>query len=236
MMPSSEPFEPGRSRWERGRNWLCGIHVAVVVATMIGGSGLAQPVPGSIEVGVGEGRFFGGSFQRGSNDLFDHRVEADDDILRGLWLGAQLSRRWSLEVAVRRTETHLVEPASGVFPRKPTLATFIPTTVDLSGLWSFSHGNFAPYIGFGAGFMNVEADTEDAALRDVNRFSLSMALGARFYAARWIGARIDVRGRATYLGARSLGEDRGAFDRGRWFHSADLLGGAFLSFGGKPSP
>jgi hypothetical protein len=84
--------------------------------------------------------------------------------------------------------------------------------------------------------MNVEADTQDAAVRDVNRFSLSMALGARFYAARWIGARIDVRGRATYLGARSLGEDRGAFDRGRWFHNAGLLGGVFLSFGGKPSP
>jgi hypothetical protein len=42
-----------------------------------------------------------------------------------------------------------------------------------------------------------------------------MALRARFFATRWIGARIDLRGRATYLGARSLGEDRGMFDRGR---------------------
>ena len=83
--------------------------------------------------------------------------------------------------------------------------------------------------------MNVEADTEDPAVRDVNRLTLSMCLGARFYAARWIGARIDLRGRATYLGARGLGEDRGAFDRGRWFPNAELLGGVFLSFGGTPA-
>jgi hypothetical protein len=39
----------------------------------------------------------------------------------------------------------------------------------------------------------------------------------------------------TYLGARGLGEDTGMFDRGRWFHNAELLGGVFLSFGGKAS-
>ena len=205
----------------------------LVAMTILGASAVAQPVPGSIEAGVGGGRFFGGSFQRGSNDLFDHRVEADDDKLKGFWVGAQLSRTWGVEVAVRRTETHLVEPASGVFPRKPAVAAFIPATVELLGIRSFPLGNFVPYAGFGAGFMNVEADTEDVARRDVNRFCLSMAAGARFYATRWIGARIDVRGRATYLGARSLGEDRGTFDRGRWFSNAEILGGVFLSFGGK---
>ncbi len=196
----------------------------------------AQPVPGSIEAGFGGGRFFGGSFARGSNDLFDHKVEADDDILKGIWLGAQLSTKWGIEVAVRRTETHLVEPASGVFPEKPAVAIFIPATFEVLGLRSFPLGNFVPYAGFGLGFMNVEADTEDVARRDVNRFCLSLALGARFYAARWIGARIDLRGRGTYLGARSLGEDEGMFDAGRWFFNAELLGGIVLSFGGKAPP
>jgi len=212
------------------------LRAALVGVTLCAAMAVAQPVPGSIEAGVGGGRFFGGSFQRGSNDLFDHRVEADDDILKGFWLGAQLSRSWGLEVAVRRTETHLVEPADGVFPRKPAVAVFVPATVELLGIRSFPRGSFVPYVGFGAGFMNVESDTEDVARRDVNRFCLSMALGARFYATRWIGARIDVRGRVTYLGARGLGEDTGMFDRGRWFHNAELLGGVFLSFGGKALP
>ena len=211
---------------------------ALAAAAIISGSASAQalPVPGSIEVGIGEGRFFGGSFQRGSNDLFDHRVEADDDVLKGFWLGAQLSRSWGLEISVRRTQTHLVEPSGGVFPSKPAVATFIPATVELLGLWSWPLGSFVPYAGFGLGFMDVEADTGDVSIRDVNRFCMSMTLGARFYAARWVGARIDVRGRATYLGARSLGEDRGMFDTGRWFPNAELLGGIFLSFGGKASP
>ncbi len=207
--------------------------VAILPGLFAASFASAQPAPGSIEVGVGGGRFFGGSFQKGSNDLFDHRVEADDDILKGFWLGAQLSREWGLEVAVRRTETHLVEPASGVFPSKPAVAVLIPATVELAGIRSFPYGNFVPYLGFGVGFMNVEADTGDVSRRDVNRVCLSLAVGARFYAARWIGARIDVRGRATYLGVRSLGEDRGTFDQGRWFTNAELLGGIFLSFGGK---
>ncbi len=194
----------------------------------------AQPFPGSIEIGGGAGRFFGGSFARGSNDLFDHKVVADDDVLKGFWLAAQLSHEWGLEIAVRRTETHLVEPEGGVFPNRPAVAVFIPATVELLGVRSFVLGNFVPYAGFGIGFMNVEADTADPAVRDVNRLCFSLAGGARFYATRWIGVRIDVRGRATYLGVRSLGENRGFWDTGRWFLNAELLGGVFLSFGGKP--
>ncbi len=194
----------------------------------------AQALPGSIEIGGGGGRFFGGSFATGSNDLFDHKVTADDDILKGFWLAAQLSHEWGLEVAVRRTETHIVEPAGGVFPNRPTLGVFIPATVELLGIRSFVLGNFVPYVGFGIGFMNVELDTDDPAVRDVNRLCFSLTGGARFYATRWIGARFDVRGRGTYLGVRSMGEDHGFWDQGRWFFNAELLGGIFLSFGGKP--
>ncbi len=223
----------------RGRGHLPGLLLAALFAAAVTSApAVAQtlPVPGSIEAGIGGGRFFGGSFQSGSNDLVDHRVQADQDILTGFWLGAQLSRCWGLELAVRRTETQLVEPAGRVFARKPAVAVFVPATVELLGLRSYPLGNFVPYAGFGAGFMNLDVDVNDAAVRDVNRFCLSMTVGARYYAARWIGARIDVRGRATYLGARSLGEDHGFFDTGRWFPDAELLAGVFLSFGGKASP
>lgn len=192
----------------------------------------AQLAPGSIEVGVGAGRFFGGAFARGSNELFDHRVGADDDILKGLWVAAQLSRNWGLEFSVRRTETHLVDLQPGVFPNEPTQAVFIPATVELLAVRSFRHGNFVPYVGAGIGFMNVEIDTDDPAVRDVNRFGLSLTAGARFYAAKWIGVRVDLRGRATYLGTRRLGEDTGWTDSGRWLRNGELLGGVFLSFGG----
>lgn len=206
--------------------------LALVVALLASCSAFAQMEPGSIEVGVGAGRFFGGAFARGSTDLFDHRVGADDDILKGLWVAAQLSRDWGLEFAVRRTETHLVEPQTGVAPYEPTAAVFIPATVELLGVRSFRYGNFVPYLGAGIGFMNVEIDTEDPAVRDVNRICLSLAAGARFYAVRWLGFRVDLRGRATYLGTRGLGEDTGWTDSGRWLRNGELLGGVFVSFGG----
>ena len=45
--------------------------VAILPGLFAASFASAQPAPGSIEVGVGGGRFFGGSFQKGSNDLFD---------------------------------------------------------------------------------------------------------------------------------------------------------------------
>jgi len=205
----------------RRRDLLC---AALAIAALLSADASAQPAPGSIEAGVGGGRFFGGSFPSGSNVYFGHRVQADDDILKGVWLGAQISRSWGIEVAVRRTETHLVESAGGVFARKPAVAGFVPATIELVGLWSYPLGNFVPYAGFGLGVSNLDIDVEDVSVRDVTRFCMSATLGARFYAARWIGARIDVRGRATTL------------DGGRWFLDAELLAGVFVSFGGKALP
>jgi hypothetical protein len=191
---------------------------------------LAQ-APGSIELGVGAGRFFGGRFARGSNDLFDQAVDADDDILKGFWVAAQVTTEWQVELDVRRTNTHLVAAGGGVFPEKPQLAVFIPATVELTGIRSYTFGSVRPYVGVGVGFMNVEADTEDVSRRDVNRVAVSFALGARFDVIRRAGLRLDVRARGTYLGVRRLGADRGVLDPGRWFANGELLGGFYVVVG-----
>jgi hypothetical protein len=193
----------------------------------------AQPRPGSVEIGGGGGRLYGGALARGSNAFFDQKVDVDDDIEKGFWVGTQLSRSWGIEVAVRRTSTHLIQPAGGVFPDEPTLATLDFATVDLAGIRSFVLGNFSPYLAFGAGVANLDINVPDRAIRDSNRVTLTGGAGGRFYFARWCGARVDMRARATYLGKRRLGEDRGAFDSGRWLTTAELLGGLFLTFGGK---
>jgi opacity protein-like surface antigen len=205
---------------------------AVFLLLLVAAAARAQANVGSVEIGAGGGRFFGGSFAAGSTNLADHRLGADDDILQGFWLGTQLTTDWGLEVAVRRTVTHVVEPAAGIAPREPAVAKFIPATVELSGIRSLRRGNFLPYAGFGVGMMNVEFDTDDPAVRDVNRVCFSATLGARFYATRWLGFRIDLRERATYLGKRREGFDRGWADYGRWFFNSELLAGLFLSFGG----
>jgi len=202
-------------------------------AALLPAVAFAQGAPGSIEIGGGGGRFYGGSFARGSNREFAHRVEVDDDIAAGFWLGAQLAPRWGIEVAVRRTSADIVDPQSGVFPSEPTVATIDVASIELGALRFFPLGRFWPYLGLGAGVTNLDINVPDRSVRDVNRFGMSAAAGAKFYAARWVGFRVEARARATYLGRRSGGRDGGWTDGGRWFRNEEIFGGVFFAFGPK---
>lgn len=206
---------------------------ALLCALWPAGRARAQALPGSIEIGGGGGRFYGGAFAKGSNEEFEHRVEADDDVLAGFWLGAQLTPRIGIEMSVRKSQEDIVNPAPGVFPREPTAATLELTTVETGILFSFPFGQFAPYLGLDGGISNININVPDRAVRDVNRFGISAAAGAKFYAARWVGFRVEGRARATYLGRRSNGQDRGWTDGGRWFRNSEIFGGVFFAFGGK---
>lgn len=186
-----------------------------------------QAAPGSIEIGAGAGRFYGGRLGDAETAPFGKKVRADDDILKSFWLGAQLSRDWGLELSVRRTKTHLLAEGEGVFPNEPALAGLDFATIELSGLRCFRLGNLLPYVGVGLGVANTDPDTPNPAVRDSNHFCASLSGGARFYAARWVGLRADVRGRFTYLGSHPSGQGGG------WLRNPEILVGAFLSFGGK---
>ena len=204
---------------------------ALFVLTLAAARASAQALPGSIEIGGGGGRFYGGSFAKGTTRAFSQKVEVDDDIAAGFWLGAQWTPRWGLEVAVRRSSADLVIPQSGVFPNEPRAGSIDIATIEALAVFSFPHGNLVPYVGLGGGITNLDINVPDRNVRDVNRFGASAALGAKFYAARWIGFRIDARFRATYLGKRSV-EDGGWTDTNRWFRNEEIFGGIFFSFGG----
>lgn len=187
---------------------------------------------GSIEIGAGAGRFWGGSFAAGSTAYFDQKVKADDDILKGVWVGAQLSRDWGVEIAVRRTATHFLQPSGGVFPTQQILGVFDFATIEAAGLRSFRLGNFLPYVGLSAGIANLDPDIAgNPAVHDSTRFCLAAAAGARFHVVSGAGLRVDVRGRATYLGKPRSGS-AGVFGGDRWFLNTDFLAGGFVSFGG----
>jgi opacity protein-like surface antigen len=193
---------------------------------------LAQATPGSVEVGYGVGRFIGGTLAKGSNEAFDYKVDVDDDPTGGFWLAAQLSPQWGVELAYRRTTTHVIGYRGGVFASQQELADLAMASFEALAVRSFRSGSFIPYVGAGVGLVNLDIDVPDRSYRDANRGALALTAGARFFLTRWAGVRFDLRGRATYLGQRSLGEDGGWTDNGRWFADAELTGGVFVSLGG----
>ena len=193
---------------------------------------LAQGAPGSVQVGVEAGRFVGGTLAKGSSELFDVTVAVDQNPTGGFWLAGQISREWGVEFSYRRTATEIIGAGSGLFGHQKTLAGLDVASIEALAVRSFRYGNFVPYLGGGVGLTNLDPDTDDPSQRDSNHGCLSLTGGARFYVARWVGIRVDVRGRATYLGVRGQGEDGGLFDTGRWFFDTEFLGGVFFSFGG----
>jgi opacity protein-like surface antigen len=220
------------------RNRLLMRQVAVVAVLLSIGAGLAraQAPPGAVEVGVGGGRLYGGSFAAGSTVRFDERVGVDDDKLNTFWLGAQLTEAWGAELAVRRTATRLVRRGHGVFGSEPELGTIDLATIDALAVRSFRHGNFLPYVGAGAGIANLDINVSDPAVRDSDRSALILATGARFFARPWLGFRFDVRGHAIYLGRRHGGHDQGWNDSGRWLSTTEVVVGVFGAFASPRRP
>ncbi len=183
-------------------------------------------------MGVGAGRFLGGTLAKGTTGAFDTTVGVDHDSIGGFWLAGQISPTWGVEFSYRRTATRIIEHHNGLFPEERALAGLDLGTIEILAVRSFRNGNFIPYLGAGAGLANLDIDTPDPSLRDSTRGCLSLTGGARFYVTRWFGIRIDVRARGTYLGVRGQGQDRGWTDTGRWFLDTEFMGGVFASFGG----
>lgn len=206
--------------------------LAGLAALLVSAVASSQGLAGSVEIGVSTGRLYGGSFAAGATRAFAGRTEVDDQILKGAWLGTQLGPRLGLELALRRSSTVLVDPRAGLFASQRRLAGFDMATLEALAVWSFRRGFFVPYVGAGLGIANLDIDAPDSSLRDDDRICLSAAGGARFFAARWVGARLDVRARGAYLGSRWSG-DEGWRDHGRWLWNGETQIGVFFLFGGR---
>ena len=70
------------------------VFLVLVFAAGISSAALAQVREGTVEISPFAGYLFGGEFSRGSTDLFDFRVEADDDATYGIRLGFNLQYDW----------------------------------------------------------------------------------------------------------------------------------------------
>ena len=91
------------------------VFLVLVFAAGISTAALAQVRQGTVEISPFAGYLFGGEFSRGSNDLFDFRVEADDDVTYGIRLGFNLTDNFEMEFQASRTESAFVSDDDVLF-------------------------------------------------------------------------------------------------------------------------
>ena len=197
----------------------------------LGLAACAQAPVGSVQLGYEDGRLYGGSLAVGTTPLFKGRVQLDDNLEKGFWLGTQLTEAWGLEGSVRRCSTDLVEPAPGIWSSQPKVAGLDYAVLEVAAHRSWRLGHFHPYWQAGAGLANLDLEPADAPGRSLRRASFSAGAGAVFWLAPWFGFRFDLRAHAIYLGTRGGGQDQGALDIGRWLRTQEILAGAVVSFG-----
>lgn len=191
----------------------------------------AQQRAGSFEIGAAMGRHFGGTLAIGSNAYFDRSVESDTSISSAVRVVYAVSPSLSVELSGERIDTRFVETGEGVFASRPKLGDLQLRFIEAGASWTLLPGRFTPYVGAGAGVAVLDPDIPGRDdVRDSNLLALHVDVGVKAYVFRWFLFRLNVRPRFVYLGSRGLGEDKGAFDTGRWFRHVDADAGLAFVF------
>jgi Outer membrane protein beta-barrel domain len=192
----------------------------------------AQIRANTVEISPFFGRFFGGDFARGSNSLFNERVDVDDANTYGVRVGYNATEMFEFEVQGSRTDTHFVSHDSGdIFGSGGERLGDLRVDYLLGyGTFNFGHRRVIPYVTIGAGVGRLQPSDTAAASHDSTRFTGSLGVGLKFFANPHFGFRVDGRGYSTYLNRE---DTCGHFDRcdGRhYLTNGEVSGGLIFSF------
>ena len=205
---------------------------------------LAQIRAGTVEISPFAGYLFGGDFPRGTNALFDNRVDVDDHLTYGARLGWNITSKVELEAQASRTETRFVTPGRHVLFSPDTGKRLGDLEIDYFlgyGTFNFGHGRVVPYVTLGAGAARLDPDVCRGAPRPCQnastdtRFTASLGAGLKVFANRHFGFRFDGRYYEMSLRRdnRTCTSDR--FDRCdgnryQWLSNGDVTGGLVFAF------
>lgn len=204
--------------------------LSLVVGLTLVGPLSAQALPGSAQAGIELGRQYGGTYADGSDELFTSAVRMRDCSMKGFWFGTQLTEAWGLELSTRRSATHFYLPPPSELPPPAVGAWMEYAVVDAAAVRTWRFGKVEVYGLLGAGIANLNINVPSKAYRDTNRASLCGGGGARVWAWRRVAFRLEARAHAAYLQELQGGQDRGAFDPGRWLRTEELMCGVLYSF------
>lgn len=212
------------------------VFLVLVFAAGISTAALAQVREGTVEISPFAGYLFGGEFSRGSTDVFDFRVEADDDVTYGIRLGFNLTDNFEMEFQASRTESAFVSDDDVLFGGDGD--SFGDLTIDYFlgyATFNFGHGRAVPYFTIGAGVANLDPDVPGTSAQSDTRFTGSLGAGVKVFVNPHFGFRFDGRGYATSLGDNNnnFGCDDEFFDdcnNNDWLTNGEISGGLIFAF------
>ena len=205
--------------------------LAVVLALAVPVSAFAQVRANTIEISPFYGRLFGGEFARGSNSIFNEKVDADDANTWGARLGWNLSEKAEIEVQGSRTDTHFVSHESGdVFGSGGERLGDLRIDYLLGyGTFNFGHRRAVPYVSIGAGVGRLRPSDTGVPSHESTRFTASLAVGLKVFATPNFGFRFDARGYSTYLNSDDTCNRRSC-DDSHYLSNGELSGGLLFAF------
>jgi opacity protein-like surface antigen len=211
------------------------VSAALLLAAALPARAEDHPV---FEINPFGGYLFGGSFDRGSNAIFDTRVDVEDNATYGLRLGDIVNHYWEVELQYSRVETHFVSHGNG--------GVFGPGDIRLGNLdidyfLAYSTFNFGknsrikPYVTLGAGAARLYARVPAFSASTDTRFTASIGGGVRTMFTPHFGLRFDTRYYTTLLNSNDNQDHHdGCHDcsnsNDHWLGNIDVNGGFVIAF------
>jgi opacity protein-like surface antigen len=209
----------------------------VSLASLLPASALfAQIRQNTVEISPYAGYLFGGRFARGTNALFNSRVDVDDHATYGLRIGFNVTSNFQIELQGSRTETAFVTPEGGqIFgPGHQRLGD-----LDIDYLlgymtFNFGHRRAVPYVTLGAGIARLDPDVPGIRAERETRFTGSIGAGVKTFFTPNFGLRFDGRYYATSLDdSNDRDHDCDFFDNcdnRDWLTNGEVTGGLVFAF------